>query len=178
MSDGPDPKEPKGWEDDWRLAFPEKYLKHQHLRGQDVTLTISRVQVPSLEMTLPGHRPKRERKLIISFKELEGRDDIPNIWIPAKTCCRMIEVLHTPAPKNWPGKRITLYPDPDVTDSKKVKVGGIRVRSKITERSQRARGDASPPTTSTSHSPAGPALEMTPEEMAEIARREREEDGR
>lgn len=172
--EGPDPKEPKGWEGDWRLAFPEKYLKHQHLRGRDATLTISKVQVPALEMNLPGKRPKKERKFIISFRELEGREDVPNIWIPSKGSCRMIEALHGKAPMSWPGKRITLYPDLEVTDNKGVKVGGIRVRSKITERSQRAGADASTPPTN-GPSPAGPAPEMTQEEMDEIARREREE---
>lgn len=174
MSDVPDPKEPKGWEDDWRLAFPERFLKHQHLRGRDVTLTISRVVIPALDMVQPGQRPKRERRMTISFKELEGRDDIPNIWLPAKTCCRMIEILHGKAPKNWPGKRITVYPDPTVMKGKEV-VGGIRVRSKITERSQRAAADASIPPTRESAPPAGAAPEITPEEMEEISRREREE---
>ncbi|HUC34545.1 MAG TPA: hypothetical protein VMR48_02485 [Gaiellaceae bacterium] len=175
--DEKDPPEPVGWEGDWRLAFPERYLKHQHLRGRDVTLTISRVQLPVLDMVLPGTRPKRERKLIISFKELEGRSDVPNIWIAGKRSCRMIEALYGRRPPDWVGKRITLYADPDVTDSKGVKVGGIRVRSKVVERDQRAPGGAPtspPPPAREPSAPAGPSP-MTSEEMEEIARQEREE---
>lgn len=171
----PDPVEPKGWRKNWKLAFPAEYLGCQHLRGQEVTLTIARVELPPLELAGGGRRPKKERRLVIHFKELQGRTDgTPSKWLACKTACKQIELLHGEAAEEWEGKRITVWPDPTVVFGKE-RTGGIRVRPTIVERSQRARGETAPPE---SPAPAGPAPRPTPEEIEEIMRREAEEAGR
>jgi hypothetical protein len=112
--DEPTTVEPKGWEDDWQLAFPSDYLGAHHLRGQDFTLVISRVRLPELKMTRPGMRPQKKRRIVIEFDALKGRaDGMPYQWIVNKTNCDSIEALYGRAPRNWAGKRITIWPEPD-----------------------------------------------------------------
>lgn len=163
---------PPGWEDDYRLAYPKEYLGQPHLRvlapqrsGHEIHVTIKRVEMPVLTMAKPGMRPRKRRNMVLHFAELEGRTDgIPGKWICGITSARVIGMLHGDAPRGWPGKRITLYCDPDVTYGKD-KTGGLRVRPRVpppaTERSQRARGDVSkPPTTQESPPPAGSAPDL------------------
>ena len=180
--DDPPLPEPKGWEDDWKLAFPKEYLGAEHLRGQDVTLTISRVLLPELTMVKPGMKPKKARKLIIEFDALKGRTDgTPYKWIVNKTNSRAIMALHGKAPRDWAGKRITLWPDPEVEMPNPAGRGqitgeAIRVRPTITQRDQqRARGDAPPPHPPAQESPPPAAGAPDEEELREIARREQEE---
>jgi hypothetical protein len=181
--DEPTTVEPKGWEDDWQLAFQSDYLGAPHLRGMEVTLVISRVRLPELKMVKPGMRPQKKRKLVIEFDALKGRSDgMPYQWIVNKTNADVIATLYGPAPRDWVGKRITIWPDPNVDqpsrDGKRhIKGPAIRVRPKVAERTQQraARGDALPPQAQESPPPAaGP---MSEEEMQEIARREAEEEG-
>lgn len=172
---------PKGWEDDYKLAFESDYLGAQHLRGHDVTLTISRVRLPELTMVKPGMRPKKKRRLVIEFDQLKARDDMPYQWILNKTNSDTIGGLYGKAPRGWTGKRVTLWGDPNVDDPKNrgQKCTAIRVRPRVPEeRSQprAARGDDAHPPAQESPPPAAGA--PSEEEMQEIARREAEEAGR
>jgi hypothetical protein len=173
---------PTGWEDNWKLAFPKEYLGAEHLRGQDVTLTISRVHLPSIEFNKPGMRPRKERRLVVEFDTLRGRTDgTPFRWMLNKTNSDAIAQLYGPAPRSWVGKRITLWPDPDVMMPNpkgrgQVKGTAIRVRPAIPpERGQQRPARESPATLP----PAGdaPAAAGAPDEdeLREIAAREREE---
>lgn len=182
---------PAGWEDDYQLAFPSEYLGAQHLRGTEPTLIISRVRLPELEMVQPGMRPKKSRRMVIEFDGLKGRaDGTPHKWIVNKTNAATIKLLYGKAPRNWAGKRITLWGDPDVDDpkspkdpqtGKRQKCTAIRVRPRIPADTsqQRARGAGSPPPPDGAEpAPAAGGGPMSEEELAEIARREAEEDGR
>lgn len=180
MSDSKaDPPLPKGWEDDYQLAFPSDYLGQQHLRGNEVTLTISAIDLPVLEMVKPGMRPQKKRKLVVEFHQLRGRaDGTPFRWIVNKTNAATIAGLYGKRARDWIGKRITLWPDPEVTFGTK-KIGAIRVRPVVPKQTQqRAAGTAPttpPPAQELAPPAAGNALPPDDEELEEIMRREREE---
>lgn len=170
---------PPGWEDDYKLAFESRYLGRQHLRGKDLTLTISAVQLPVLVMVSPGKKPQKKRKLVIEFHALRGRTDgTPFEWIVCKTNADVIAMLHGRAPlRDWIGKRITIFDDPTVEAFGKV-VGGIRVRPTrppAQERQRPAQGQTpgSPPPVAAAA--PGPASPPSDEEIEEIMRRESEE---
>lgn len=103
----------EGWRDDWELAFPSPYLGSQHLKGKDITLTISRIERP--ELTMFNTRTKRteeKKRLVLYFHELaHGGPDDPTCLLCNKTNARTIGALYGRSCDEWIGKRITVYPE-------------------------------------------------------------------
>jgi len=92
----PDPK----LETHWRLLMPTNYLCPADLRGQEMTLTISKVEMGDLPLEGTA---KKERKILIYF---EGAS---KPWAPSKTALREIDMtLRTGVTADWVGKDITL----------------------------------------------------------------------
>ena len=116
-----------------QVLYPSKYLRKEDLHRKDVTLTIERVALRDVRMTSGG----TERKVVIHFSEMAKRPaDERKVWICPKTAALEIAALHGPDPRQWPGKRITLYHDESVRFGPK-KVGGIRVRERVAEKSNK-----------------------------------------
>ena len=101
----------------WREFFAGDYVSWPELKMKDVTLTIRSFSHEDVRM--PGG--KKEKRPVISFLEAEKK------WIVNKTNARIIASLHGDIVQQWVGKKITLYPDPNIRFGKD-KVGGIRVR--------------------------------------------------
>lgn len=117
-----------------QVLYPSKYLRKEDLHRKDVTLTIERVALRDVRMTSGG----TERKVVIHFGEMANRPaDERKVWICPKTAALEIAALHGPDPRQWPGKRITLYHDETVRFGPN-KVGGIRVRDRVVERGKKA----------------------------------------
>lgn len=94
---------------DYRLLFPREYLGAPDLKGQDVTLTISRIQIEDLE-TKEG----KERKGIAYFAETDAaaqRDGTKaKRLVLNKTNAKTISKLYGPETDGWAGRRVTLFP--------------------------------------------------------------------
>jgi len=94
---------------DARLLFPNEYIGAADLKGQDVTLTISKMQVETLR-TDKGE----ERKPILYFAEMEerhARGQGENMrFVLNKTNNKKLMELFGYQTDDWAGKRITLYP--------------------------------------------------------------------
>lgn len=112
---------------DVRLLFPSLYLGAPDLRGKDVTLTISRLQVDTLK-TDKGD----EKKPVIYFEETAakarkaGSPDKEKRLVLNKTNMRSIAALYGFEANDWVGKRIVLYATRDRAFGKIVDC--IRVR--------------------------------------------------
>jgi hypothetical protein len=84
----------------WRdYLDPPKYVKAFLLRGKDVTVTIERVERGVVEMGT-----KKSRKPMIYFR---GKDTQP--LVAGVRICDSIAGMYGKNPKDWIGKRITLY---------------------------------------------------------------------
>lgn len=117
------------WRDDWQLAFPSRYIGAQHLHGRDVTLTISRVELELLEMFRQG-KTEKKRKLILFFKELEGRgEDEPSMLLMNKTNSRTVAGLFGKSVDAWVGKAVTLFATEVEAFGKSQEA--VRIRSKV-----------------------------------------------
>lgn len=119
--------------DNWILAYPEQFLKQEHLRGRDWTLAISKIVVSEIELVEEGGRKKTEDKPIVHFDALKNRPDkMPWRWMIGKTSCRVLEGLYGRAMRDWVDKRITIFPDMTVPwrdrQTKEKRMGAIRVR--------------------------------------------------
>lgn len=93
---------------DVRLLFPADYLGAPHLRGRDVTLTISRVFVDDLKTDRGS-----EKKPVVQFEELDRKrragEANPYKWVLNRTCAKVVAKLYGPETDDWVGKRITLF---------------------------------------------------------------------
>jgi hypothetical protein len=99
------------WRRDYRLAFPHDYIGAPDLRGKDVTLTISRVDLDELLVVDgKGKGERKQKKLVLSFKELADRPEgQPRKLVANKTNATTIGKLHGSAVEGWIGKQVTLY---------------------------------------------------------------------
>lgn len=119
--------------DNWILAYPERWLKQEHLRGKDWTLTISNIVVADVELVDDAGKAGVEEKPIVKFDQLRNRPDkMPHEWLIGKTSCRVVTDLYGPAMRDWIGRRITIFPDMRVKwrdrQTKEKRLGAIRVR--------------------------------------------------
>jgi hypothetical protein len=129
---------PDAWRDDWQLAFPHRYIGAPDLRGRDVTLTISRVDLEELEMFRAGKK-ERKKKLVLYFAELASRDaeTEPTMLLCNKTNAGTIAGLYGKRVDDWTGERITLYPA-EIEAFGKVQEA-VRIRPKAPPQRTRAR---------------------------------------
>ena len=83
------------------LLFPSKYLRAADLGEKDAVVEISAID--------PRHQLRRadnttEEKPVVSMK---GTD---KLWVLNKTNAKTIARLYGKRPREWIGKRVTLYP--------------------------------------------------------------------
>lgn len=98
--------------------FFGEYLKSEDLRGKpDLTVTIKEVKVESV-----GRGDQADDKPVVYFQELEK-----GLCLNQVNASAVSEVVGSKEIESWPGKRVTLYVDPNVMFGGK-RVGGIRVR--------------------------------------------------
>lgn len=117
-----------------QVLYPSKYLRKEDLHMKDVTLTIERVALRDVRMT----NNSIARKVVIHFGEMANRPaDERKVWICPKTAALEIAALHGPDPRQWAGKKITIYHEEGIYFGSK-KVGGIRVRDRVVERGKKA----------------------------------------
>jgi len=102
------------------LLFPSDYLDGADLTG-DTTATIADIE-PRRELTMSGNRTKV--KPCLFMRELD------KWFVLNQTNKKTIRAMYGPELKDWVGKRITLYFDPEVMFGTK-KTGGTRVRPKV-----------------------------------------------
>lgn len=106
--------------DHWRLLFPPtEFLAWQEFKGRDVTLTIKRVEQDQVQV---AGTSKKEKVPVIHFEETPKKLSLNKTNARAMT--RLFGTWKTSA---WVGKKVTLYPEPNVYFGRD-KVGGIRVR--------------------------------------------------
>jgi hypothetical protein len=85
---------------DYRAMFDRDYIGAWDLKGQDVTLTISRVEAKQLT----GQGGAKAKKPIVFF---EGRE---KGFALNKTNGKTIATMYGTETNEWAGKRITIYP--------------------------------------------------------------------
>lgn len=152
----------EGWEENFRLAFKSRYLGAHHFRGHDVTLTISAVSMPEIEVMEQGSKTtKKENRMIIRFDSLKGKG-CPIEWLVNVTNAATIAKLWGKAPRHWVGKAITLYALPGKWFGEER--DAIRVRPTRPVARGTARQEEVPP----------PSPAVSDEEAREILERERE----
>ena len=85
---------------DYQLMFPGRFLKSVEFQGKDVTLTIARVELETLE----GQKGK-ETKGIVHFQETQKQ------WVINRTNAECLKGMFGRKTEGWINKRITLFPE-------------------------------------------------------------------
>lgn len=122
----------------WRLAFEHDYIGAPDLKDKDVTLTISKAG-PEQVRVIPDkerdkERDKKEQKLVLHFRELEGRKQgEPRMMCLNKTNAKTIAKLYGNDVEQWVGKRITLYATTCLAFGERVEC--VRIREQAPKRS-------------------------------------------
>jgi hypothetical protein len=98
----------------WRTMYPANYLAADDLPdGKDFTWTISAVAADDLEQVSDSDKRKKERKLVISFAELdakaEKKGEKPKRYIPCKTVARLVGRAYGQDTESWLKKQLTLF---------------------------------------------------------------------
>jgi len=122
------------------LLFPNAYLCAADLHDQDVDLTIDRVVLRKMR-TEQG----TEQRAVIHFRELDAlpKDERKVFVLSAKTNAKTIaKAVGENNPRNWAGKRVTLFPTECEAFGKTVEC--IRVRPQ-SPRAAAPRADAPRP---------------------------------
>jgi hypothetical protein len=104
----------------WRTFLPSDVIRYVDLQGQDFTLQIKSIKKDKVV----GKTGKSTGKAFISF---EGSEK------PLAAGTEVLEQigrLHGSDTRKWPGKWITIWPDPSVKYGGEA-VGGVRVRSTV-----------------------------------------------
>ena len=101
---------------DDKLLYPSEYIGAADLKGRDVTLTISRVELADLRLV--GGATKR--KPVVHFDKTEKK------LVLNKTNAALVASQHGGKCEGWTGKKITLYPT--TTKCKGQTVPCVRVR--------------------------------------------------
>ena len=83
-----------------QLLYPSEYVGAADLKGRDVTLTISSVEVADLQM----HGGKVQKKPVVHFVRTDKK------LVMNKTNAGTIAGLYGGEVTTWAGKKITLYP--------------------------------------------------------------------
>jgi hypothetical protein len=81
--------------------FPSRFLKAADLGGKEITVTIDRVESDMFE-----NDGRKQSKPVIHFREAGIKPMVSN-----KTNFLMIAAACGKDDKDWPGKRVILYPD-------------------------------------------------------------------
>lgn len=98
--------------------FPRRYATGDDLKGKPVTLTIAKVQPE--EMRPGGAAPVT--KWVVYFKEAQR-----GVILSRTLAMQIAEALGDDDTDHWPGKRITLYPQPLTVAGRRVTA--IRARA-------------------------------------------------
>jgi hypothetical protein len=101
----------------WRTFLDSEVIRYVDLQGQDFTLQIKQVK----RGKVTGKNAKSTGKAMIYF---EGREK--PLGAGAETLDQIARLYSTDTRK-WPGKWITIWPDPTVKYGGEA-VGGVRVR--------------------------------------------------
>lgn len=97
-----------------------EHLTKDDLLDQEATVTIVSVKGGSVKDPSSG---KKSRKAIVSFK---GWD---KSWACGITCAKTVySIVGSWDPKDWVGKRITIYPNMTIKNPRTGEMGAIRVR--------------------------------------------------
>lgn len=104
----------------WRTFLDSDVIRYVDLNGQDYTVQIKSVK----KGKVTGKSGKSTGKAMIYF---EGREK--PLGCGAETL-EQIGRLYGSDTRTWPGKWITIWPDPDVKYGGE-KVGGVRVRNVV-----------------------------------------------
>lgn len=86
---------------DYSLLFPNRFLKAVEFKGKDVTLTIEKIEIETLE----GDKGAKA-KGIISFRETKKQ------LVLNRTNAECLAGMFGRDTDNWLGKRVTLFPAP------------------------------------------------------------------
>ena len=79
---------------------PSQYLCAADIDGKgDLTVTIEKVE----HHTLTGERGKKAKKPLLSFTGATKK------YAAGKTVCKTIASMYGPYPKQWVGKRVTMF---------------------------------------------------------------------
>jgi hypothetical protein len=113
----------------WRTFLDSEVIRYVDLDGREYTLQIKAVK----KGKVTGSGGKASGKAIISF---EGREK--PLGAGAEVLAQ-IATLYGNDTRQWPGKWITIYPEPSVKYGG-AKVGGVRVRPIVPEAPQPAPG--------------------------------------
>jgi hypothetical protein len=105
---------------DWRCLLDSDVIRYVDLQGQDFTLQIKKVQ----KGKVTGKNGKSTGKGMIWF---EGREKPLGAGTEILT---QISALYGRDTRKWPGKWITIYPEPTVKYGGEA-VGGVRVRNVV-----------------------------------------------
>lgn len=144
----------------WKSMMDRDYIFAFDLNGKDVTVTIARVEAG----TLNGSSGRKAKKPVVYF---EGKEK--GLALNA-TNCKTVAKLYGNYTEKWIGKQITIYPT--TTEMAGETVECIRVRPQAPRREapkagRNGKSDGPPVETA--------QAELSPDELAEIARIEAEE---
>lgn len=158
----------------WKSMMDRDYIFAFDLNGKDVTVTIARVEAG----TLNGSSGRKAKKPVVYF---EGKEKGLAL---NSTNCKTVAKLYGNYTEKWIGKQITIYPT--TTEMAGETVECIRVRPQAPRREAPKNGKSAPPKTQGELEQAlkdqgilggaqGSVAELSPDELAEIARIEAEE---
>lgn len=116
------------------LMHPSDFVAAIELKGQDVTVTIAKVEFEDLQL---AGGVKKERKPVLSFVGKKKR------FVCNKTNADSIAQMYGTTADAWVGKRITIYPTTTMVGKKKEPC--IRVREVVPTTAQDAPPDPTPP---------------------------------
>lgn len=96
-----DERKPRPKPVDFDQLYPGRFIKAGELLGKKVTLTISDVDLEDLM----GEDGKEKVKAIVSFRETEKK------LVTCKTNGICLREMFGKVLADWPGKKVTLFPD-------------------------------------------------------------------
>ncbi len=103
----------------WQTMFKGDYLTAAEFGGRQPTFTIVKAEPCLMEEETDGVK-KKKTKAAVSLLNVERP------WILCKTTAMCLAAMFGDETKNWEGKRVTLYADPNVRVGREI-VDGIRV---------------------------------------------------
>jgi len=110
--------------------FPKKYACGADLQGKSLTLKIARVVIVQMR---PNPQTKMEPKGVVHFVGSQK-----GIILSRKMAEQIAEIAGTEEMNNWPGTRVTIYPEPMTVAGQ----ARIAIRARAPEEQN---GDGKPP---------------------------------